>query len=312
MNQLLAKVREITKTETSFNILDASFGRLENTHSDILAKLLEPRWELVNSLLEMVELDAVSSSSQIFREKHRIDILIKDGKRAIIIENKLGAGDQPQQLASYYERLSKDGYIVDVIYLTPYGHSPSDDSKGDIKDVKILSYEMHILPWLENAKSEDIHLQNAVKLYAEQVRNTINRNKYMGEIFETCFADEKSAQATVNIIKAISGKNLLSITQIQTIIKTRIADYIEFDIEDWQSDEENVVYIEIIEGDKNVGYITLYSDYITVEKIINGKLVVFEDFYANNINDERIQALICNDELLDRYMSKWISEMRNN
>lgn len=100
---IIRKGKKIKKLETSFNILDASFGRLENTHYDILAKLLEPRWGLVNSLFKIVGLDAVSSLFQVFREKHRIDILITDGKRAIIIENKLGASDQPQQLARYYE-----------------------------------------------------------------------------------------------------------------------------------------------------------------------------------------------------------------
>lgn len=201
-----------------------------------------------------------------------------------------------------------------MIYLTPYGHSPSDDSKGNIKDVIVLSYDKHILPWLENTKSDDKYLQNAVELYAEQVRNTINRNKYMNEIFGTCFADEESAQTTINIIKAISGKNLLTIPQIQAMIKTRIAEYLEFDIDDWESDNgnEEYVYIKIKEGDITIGNITLYSDYITIEKISNGKPVAFENFDTNNMNDERIQALICNDELLNRYMSKWISEMKNN
>ncbi|MEG2599784.1 MAG: PD-(D/E)XK nuclease family protein [Muribaculaceae bacterium] len=297
MNQLLAKVREITKTETSFNILDASFGRLENTHSDILAKLLEPRWELVNSLLEMVELDAVSSSSQVFREKHRIDILIKDGKRAIIIENKLGAGDQPQQLAGYYERLSKDGYIVDVIYLTPYGHSPSDDSKGDIKDVKILSYEMHILPWLENAKSKDIHLQNAVKLYAEQVRNTINRNKYMDEIFETCFADEKSAQATVNIIKAIKGKNILSSIKIKENAKKLISSSLEkfYDINIDTDTAKNWIEIYFDDNDCDFEFSICFDGNCIYPKYKKNRLKKFE-VNCCDIDNGIVQALLINDQ----------------
>ena len=47
------------------------------------------------------------------REEKRIDILIKSGKKAIIIENKInGAVDQPNQLARYLEALEEEKFEV--------------------------------------------------------------------------------------------------------------------------------------------------------------------------------------------------------
>ena len=54
------------------------------------------------------------------REEKRIDILIKSGKKAIIIENKInGAVDQPNQLARYLEALEEEKFeVIKIVYLT--------------------------------------------------------------------------------------------------------------------------------------------------------------------------------------------------
>lgn len=65
-------------------------------------------------------------------ERDNIDILItNDGKPnwAVAIENKIWAGDQPQQLLRYYKSLIEKGYgNIAMLYLTLSGDEPTKGS----------------------------------------------------------------------------------------------------------------------------------------------------------------------------------------
>lgn len=80
----------------------------------------------------------------------RIDIIIEDGKHAVIIENKIYASDQRNQLLRYHnygEKSFPKGY--ELLYLTLDGHDPSDDSLGGKEfECKSISYEAEIVEWL--------------------------------------------------------------------------------------------------------------------------------------------------------------------
>ena len=82
----------------------------------------------------------------------RIDILLTDKKNnAIIIENKIDANDQKNQLLRYYN-FAKDREFsnYDLIYLTKEGCEPSEESTGKEKfDYKCISYRDDIIPWLD-------------------------------------------------------------------------------------------------------------------------------------------------------------------
>ena len=238
MNEILEKlfldIQHIEKPEINFNPLNSSFGRLENTHSDILAKLFEPKWGLWDVLVKLlkeeniVDLVHVSKNAKIIREKDRIDILIKDDRTAVIIENKINAPDQAKQLITYFEKTSKQFDHIIVIYLTLFGHSPSEDSQRDL-DVKLISYQYHILNWLEKWQREnqndsniDDNLKVFVKLYIEQIRRMTNKNKYQMEILENIFGkdNDRYAKEAIILYKTMSsGTNLLQIESIKSKIK---------------------------------------------------------------------------------------------
>jgi hypothetical protein len=85
-------------------------------------------------------------------ENRRIDITLEDGRIFVPIEVKIWAGDQPKQVADYYEFAKKKNSVnVPVLYLTIDGHEPSDFSKaGAGKDGYMpLSFRDDILAWLE-------------------------------------------------------------------------------------------------------------------------------------------------------------------
>ena len=83
----------------------------------------------------------------------RIDILIEDDKdkgNAIIIENKINAGDQEYQLLRYnnFAKNKKSNYKL--LYLTKDGGEASEYSTGKENfEYQCISYRNNILPWLE-------------------------------------------------------------------------------------------------------------------------------------------------------------------
>jgi len=119
----------------------------------------------------------------------RIDLLIENEskKKAIIIENKIYANDQPDQLIRY-NNFAKDKYDdYDLFYLTLDGKDPEFQSylgneKGEIDDqleyqinldkIHRISYTDHILNWL--AECEKITNNNhPVKVIINQYISTI-------------------------------------------------------------------------------------------------------------------------------------------
>lgn len=81
----------------------------------------------------------------------RIDLLIEDNKgNAIIIENKINAGDQEYQLLRY-DNFAKDIYKnYKLLYLTKDGGEASEYSTGKENfEYQCISYRNNILPWLE-------------------------------------------------------------------------------------------------------------------------------------------------------------------
>lgn len=93
----------------------------------------------------------------------RIDLLIKADNFEIIIENKIGAGDQENQLKDYYDNRLKENKNNDkikdnifIVYLTRYGYKPSEYSINkelleELENKNKICYLSHddISEWIE-------------------------------------------------------------------------------------------------------------------------------------------------------------------
>lgn len=165
-------------TGENFNIfrilkLESSEVRL---HSAFLAALLNPKGShgqkdtflklfIKHFSFKQNAMDAANCNVEI--EKHtgfisedgkeggRIDIIIRDTKSGhqIIIENKIYAGDQHNQLTRYYNHSPN----ADLIYLTLTGKDPDKGSCGSLENdvhFKCYSYKVDILNWLEECRKE--------------------------------------------------------------------------------------------------------------------------------------------------------------
>ena len=205
-----------------FNVFNTIGLRTEEVrlHSAFIAELLNPRGShglshlFLQAFLEVIGLPnryidyrrcprgAITERS-IGRllantEGGRIDIINEDGNHAVIIENKIYAGDQTNQMLRYNNYGKKNfpnGY--ELVYLTLDGHDPDDCSLGDDEYSYITaSYEEDIVGWLEKCYSISEGkplVQSVIKQYSElikQITNTDMDTKYMNKLMSVMLAPE--------------------------------------------------------------------------------------------------------------------------
>lgn len=156
-----------------------------NLHSRFLAALLKhrkahdkPRANLEDFLRNIVGWDDFDfGGSRVERERNNIDILISNSTRqAVVIENKIWAGDQHRQLQRYHESLKERGLEdknIRLLYLTLHGHDPSEDSAGAL-DVACISYANTLPPWLERCQ-ERAYAEPGLRESIEQYHNLVRK-----------------------------------------------------------------------------------------------------------------------------------------
>ena len=213
---------ELEKQEKGefFNVFNTIGLRAEEVrlHSAFIAELMNPKgshglsYRFLQAFLEVIDLpndyiDYHRCSQNIVervigpvtdKEGGRIDIIIEDGNHAVIIENKIYAGDQTNQMLrynNYGRRNFPEGYKL--VYLTLDGHYPDNCSLGCVKYPYITaSYEKNIVEWLEKCYSiaeRKPLVQSVIKQYCElvkQITNTDMDTKYRNDLMSVMLASE--------------------------------------------------------------------------------------------------------------------------
>ena len=156
--KLLAEVarlheRHVASNPEPFNVFSVLRSESDevNLHSRFLAALLdyrnageEERSNLGAFLKDVAKVDCFDQHGiSVEREKHNIDILITNASRqAVVIENKIWAGDQPAQLQRYHSEILAREFPdeqIHLCYLTPFGHDPSEESVGELSRERIVN-----------------------------------------------------------------------------------------------------------------------------------------------------------------------------
>ena len=120
-------------------------------------------------------------TKEAFTDYGRIDILLEKKDACIVIENKIYADDQDEQMERYYDyatskRLSEDQ--IKLIYLTLDGSPPSKRSLGKLPEerVKCLSYSEDIINWLEECmKLQEVQRIASIREIVFQYRDLLKR-----------------------------------------------------------------------------------------------------------------------------------------
>jgi hypothetical protein len=221
-------------TGERFNLFSI-IGSWEATHSNILAELLNPKGshgqgdvflrhflELLCGLTEQAkELETTNFSfdfgrvevSTEFRIGYvtsdsggRIDLLIREGDRArIIIENKINAVEQPNQLKRY-ESYAQDATIV---FLTLEGRKPAlVAGAAQPKKLICISYKDHILDWLKKCLKEAVGAPPVREIIAQyiglvkQITHQTNSDNMSQEIINAALGSSDSLQAFFSLTAA--------------------------------------------------------------------------------------------------------------
>ncbi|MEE1898676.1 PD-(D/E)XK nuclease family protein [Flavobacterium rakeshii] len=166
----------------------------ENTHSAILAELLDPNGthglkhilleSFIGNLGEYFTIEKFNSKTARVKIEHsseegRVDILIDDNEnRAIIIENKIYAKDQPEQLIRYdrFAQMYENGY--QLLYLTLFGNDASEQSSQNVCYLAI-SYNEHIINWLEKClsiASRSLIVRETIIQYINHLKQLTNQD----------------------------------------------------------------------------------------------------------------------------------------
>lgn len=172
-----------------FNLFQVlGIGHYEvRTHSPILAELLNPRGRhgqgdvFLNLFLTKLDIDKTAfdpARTRVESERYiglktettggQIDIVVDDGiRRRILIENKIYAGDQENQLLRYYNYDQN----ADLIFLTLFGSEASDYSAGslDRDSYRTVSYEKEIRDWLMDCRKEAACLPGVREMLSQYI-----------------------------------------------------------------------------------------------------------------------------------------------
>ncbi len=208
------------------------------THSQFLAEMLHPQGAhgmgdiFLQLWLKQIQLsDFDTEEAKSIAEHHigtvtdteggRIDILIHNKVRKIVIENKIFARDQKNQLLRYHN-FDKEAKLY---YLTLFGTPPAKESTGDglldSEKYTCISYAKDVLLWLEDCRKEatDIPvLRETITQYIALTRKLTNQhfdgkmqaelvNKILGNAENlTSFFELQSPGTTQAIYKVVTQK----------------------------------------------------------------------------------------------------------
>lgn len=194
------------------------------THSTFIASLLDPKGRhscgdlFLKAFIDItnchdLKLDTANASVNIevdtgpIRNKGteggRLDILIESKGKALIIENKIYATDQDNQLLRYYNYAKKTYKKHILLYLTLDGHASSTEEI----DYWCISYKDDILPWLE--KCEEIAhdkptIQCLIHQYQRLIKkltNQMSNDRHEKEIMDLLCSKENAEKTAVILDK---------------------------------------------------------------------------------------------------------------
>lgn len=232
INQLLNEINTISSsyirvsnaTGENFNLFSLLNVETDEvgTHSRFIAELLNRNGShgqgciFLNKFLELMEIEEFEPKvSSVYVEYFigkknvdvttggRIDILIRDNKgRSIVIENKIYALEQKNQLQRYDAAIPNSN----ILFLTLFGDISSQEQSKSLS-YKSISYESHILKWMEECKKESVNLpvlRESIGQYIDLIKKLTYQNlntKMNTDIVDRILKDAESLNAVGALVK---------------------------------------------------------------------------------------------------------------
>jgi len=183
----------------NYNILTSVLSKSDEVrlHSRMIFSLLDTNGEhyqselFLDKFLKVLNINDFNINPQncsVYKEYQNIDLYITDGAKHIIIENKIDARDQKDQIKRYIEIIEKENDRLNindilVIYLSIDKSKPSAYSLGDLKVendfikrdsknitlFKSINYKNEILKWLKLCQHEIQNITNLNEVFNQYI-----------------------------------------------------------------------------------------------------------------------------------------------
>lgn len=261
LNEVFLCIDERIASGEDYSVLETAIkGNEEMMHSSVIASLLDTRGShgqkyrflelflgcLPEQFKSFDPSDARTACERYIGQKTedsggRVDICIENSSgQMIVIENKIFAGDQEHQILRYVEFLrgrprNRGGVKFPVLYLTPDGHSPSDDStQADMmqcrcgEDYVCISYKDVIVPWLDkciNEMQEKPHMQEHLSTYRDIIRKKVLGMDRKKDIINIIERTEKNIKAAREISGQLDEIKIDAVTTFWRTIKKKLEGY---------------------------------------------------------------------------------------
>lgn len=264
------KVRkeESRKRGERFNMFEMlGVAHYEVTHSKIIAGFLNPKGShgqgdlflrlFLQTIENKDEIYTDASNAKVYTEygkgvDGRLDIFIENGSHGIIIENKVYAGDQPEQLKRYNdfakEKYGEGSYMI--YYLTLYGHEASEDSvidpkTGECVNYNCISYSKDINNWLQLCIQESATMplvRETLVQYLNHIKQLTNQDmdRLSDQEWKYLLSNKDNFKMVMQTVDYITH----NINSVRNYIQAPI-------IESWKNELENMNFeIEILKNPK--------------------------------------------------------------
>lgn len=207
----------------------------------VLADLLSPNGShgmgsvflqvFLKNILEMDVSDEALQEAHIYKEypimnDRRIDIVIRLKSVFIPIEVKINAGEQKSQCYDYFQFAKKSNADTFVVYLTKFGHFPSEystyggiDNKDFVPKNKIqcISFLGDIIDWLNNIwEISSEKLKPMIMQYIDAIKDFIENKdeEYRMEIVEKINQGSDTLRTSIEIAKALDDAKAAQIYKL--------------------------------------------------------------------------------------------------
>ncbi len=156
---------------------------------------------------------SIGPITQDYMSGGRIDLLVKISDKILVIENKIGADDQPKQLYRYFKKFPE----AQLLYLTLTGYEPSKESLYKLEEeggtYECLSYKKDILSWLKSCAAELDKPNNMPCFWIEQLQTNLSQYQKILEDL-TDEGAKKSMNEEIIKIANVNKNNFMSALHI--------------------------------------------------------------------------------------------------
>ena len=225
-------------------------------HSKIIYNLLSQNWEkkdketFLTLFLKEIGIEdenIYGKNWEVTREKTfdldtikgRLDFEIKSKDCIYIIEMKIDAGDQPEQLIRYQKFAKEQHKKYKIFYLTLDGHNASKKSIGEEENLEEnekveyinISFQGEILNWLENCLKLVEGKENKSACINQYIASI---NKILGErdkkIKDNILKSTEDIKTAITIYEKLNDKLQITLENFMSLLKEKLRTRIENEI----------------------------------------------------------------------------------